>query len=45
MLYSVEKKDDLERSNTLASLKNQIKDLGLQDILRKEFFHEDVKKI
>ena len=44
MLYSIEKSDDLENLNELISLKNQVKALRLQNKLRKQSFHEDMKK-
>ena len=40
MLFSIEKREDLEKSNNLFSLNNQLDELRLQDELRKRSFHE-----
>ena len=45
MLYSIKDREDLENLNELASLQDQVKAVRLQDKLRKQNFHEDMKKI
>ena len=45
MLYSIKDREDLENLNELASLQDQIKAVRLQDKLRKQNFHEDMKKV
>ena len=45
MLYSIKDRENLETEEVLASLKNQLKDLTLQDKIGKQNFHEDMKKI
>ena len=45
MLYSIKDKEDLENLQELVSLENQVKVVKLQDKLRKQNFHEDMKKV
>ena len=45
MLYSIKDREDLEKSNELVSLQDQVKAVRLQDELGKQNFHEDMKKI
>ena len=48
MLYSIEKRGDLEKLEQLASLQNQVKEVRLQDNLGKQNVHdsrEDKKSI
>ena len=45
MLYSIKDREDLEKLEELASLKNQVKIVKLQDKLGKQNFHEDMKKV
>ena len=45
MLYAVKITDDLERLEELASLQNQRKAMRLQDMLGKQNFHADMKKV
>ena len=44
MFYLGKNTDDLENLNELASLHNQVEDLRLQDKLRMQKIHKDVKK-
>ena len=44
MLYSFEKREDLGKSNELASLNDQVKAVRLQDKIGKQSFQEDLKK-
>ena len=44
-MYSIKNKEDLEKSNELVVLQNQVKEVRLQDKLGKQNFHEDMKKI
>ena len=37
--------EDLEKSNELFVLQNQVKEVRLQDELSKQNFHEDIKKV
>ena len=45
MLSSIKKREHLKKVNKLVSLQNQIKAVKLQDKLRKQNFHEDMKKV
>ena len=45
MLYAIKDREDLEKLEELASLQNQVKVIKLQDKLREQNFHEDVKKV
>ena len=45
MLYSIKNRVDLEKLEELASLQNQVEELRLQDILGKQNFHENIKKL
>ena len=45
MLYANKNRKDLENLEELASLENQVKVVKLQDKLRKQNFHENVKKV
>ena len=44
MLFPIKNREDLEKLNELVSLQNQVKTVGLQDKLREQNFHEDMKK-
>ena len=44
MLYSVKSKEDIEKLEDLASLKNQVEEIRLQEKLSKKIFHENTKK-
>ena len=45
MLYSIKNGEDLEKLEELASLKNQVKKVRLQDKLVKQNLHENIKKV
>ena len=45
MLFPIEDREDLEKLNELASLRNEVKTVRLQDKLGKQNFHEDMKKV
>ena len=45
MLYSIKDREDLEKLEELVSLQNQVKVVELQDKLREQNFHEDMKKV
>ena len=45
VLYGLYNENDLEKLNELASLKNQVEELGLQDQMGKQNFHDDMKKL
>ena len=45
MLYSIQKREDLENINNLVSLNNHVNDLRLQNKLGKQNFHENIKKL
>ena len=45
MLYSIKKREDLEKLEELVSLQNQVKVVKLQDKLGEQNFHEDMKKV
>ena len=45
MLYSIKNSEDLENLNELVSLKDQVKEVRLQDKLGKQNFHEDFKEL
>ena len=45
MLYAIKNNDDLENLNELVSLENQVKVVKPQDKLRKQNFHQDMKKV
>ena len=45
MLFTIKSRDDLENSEGIASLKNQVEELRLQDELGKQNFQENMKKI
>ena len=45
MLFPIKDREDLEKIKELATLKNQVKVVRLQDKLGKQNFHQDVKKI
>ena len=45
MLYSNKSREDSENLNELVSLNNQVDELGLQDKLDKQNFHENLKKL
>ena len=45
MLFAVKIRDDLEKKEELASLKNQVEEVRLQDRLGKQNFHENIKKV
>ena len=45
MLYSIEKGEDFEKVEELASSHNQIEELRLQDKSSKQNFHENIKEI
>ena len=45
MLYSIENTEDVENSNELVSLQNQVQEIRLQDQLAQTIFHENTKKI
>ena len=44
MLYSIKKRDDLEKLKELAFLQNQLEAFSLQNEPGKQNFHEDLKK-
>ena len=44
MLYSNKNKEELENLGELASIKNRIKELHLQEKLGKQNFHESTKE-
>ena len=44
MFYAIEKKDELENLEELASLKNRVEEVQIQDEVSKLNFHENVKK-
>ena len=43
MLYAIKDREDLEKSNELVSLQDQVKAVRLQDKLGEQNFHEDMK--
>ena len=45
MLFPIKKREDLEKSDELVSLQNQVKVVKLQDKLGEQNFHEDMKKV
>ena len=45
MLYAIKNNDDLGNLNELVTLQNQVKAVRLQDKLRRQNFHEDMKKV
>ena len=45
MLFSIKDREDLENSNELVSLQDQVKVVRLQDKLGNKNFHEDIKKV
>ena len=45
MLFTFEKREDLEKIEELASLQNQVEELRLQDKLGEKFCHEDMKNL
>ena len=45
MLFKIKIRDDLENLEELASLKNQVEDLRVQDKLGKQNYHEEKKFI
>ena len=45
MLYSIKNLEDLEISQELVSLENQVQAVRLQDKLGKQNFHEEMKKV
>ena len=45
MLYSIEDREDLQNLEELVLLESQVKEVGLQDKLVKQNFHEDMKKV
>ena len=45
MLYPFGNAEDLQKTNELVSLENQVKVVRLQDKLSKQNFHEDVKTV
>ena len=45
MLFAINNREDLENSNELVSLQDQVKAVRLQDKLGKQNFHEDMKKV
>ena len=44
-MYSIKNREDLEKLDELISLKNQVKELRLQDKLGKQNFHENLKNV
>ena len=44
-MYLLKNRDDLQNVNELISLENLLKALRLQDKLRKQNFHEDMRKV
>ena len=44
-MYSIKNEEELENSNELISLQNQVKAARLQDKLGKQKFHENLKKL
>ena len=44
-MYSIKNREELEGSNELVSLQNQVKAVRLQDELGKQNFHEDMKRV
>ena len=45
MLYSIKNREDLDKLEELALLQDQVKAVKLQDKLRKQDFHQDMKKL
>ena len=45
MLYSIEKREDLENLEEIVPLESQVKAVRLQDKLGKQIFHEKIKKV
>ena len=45
MLYAIKDREDMEKLEELASLKNEVNEVRLQDKLGKQIFHEDMKKV
>ena len=45
MLFAINKREDLENINELASLQDQLKAVRLQNKFGKQNFHEDMKKV
>ena len=45
MLFPIKDRKDLENLNGLISLKNQVQEVGLQDKLGEQNYHEDAKKL
>ena len=44
-MYAIKNIDDLENLNELVSLQSQVKAVRLEDMLGKQNFHEDMKKV
>ena len=44
-MYLLKNRDDLQNVNELIPLENQLKALRLQDKLRKQNFHKDMRKV
>ena len=44
MLYSIKRRDEMEKLDELVSLQNRVKASRLQDKLEKRNFHEGLKK-
>ena len=45
MLFAINNRDELEKLNELVSLQNQVQEVRLQDVLGKQNFHDDMKKV
>ena len=45
MLYSIKNEEDLKKLEELASFQNQVNEVRLQDILGKQNYHYEIKKI
>ena len=45
MLYSIKDIEELEKLNESVSLQNQVQEVRLQDKLRKQNFHKDMRKV
>ena len=45
MLLPIKNREDLDQLEELASIQSQVKDFRLQDKLRKQNFHEKIKKV
>ena len=44
-MFPIKNREDLEKLKQLVSLQNQVKTVSLQDKLREQNFHEDMKKV